>query len=494
MEDKKISSNSLNKIALKAGVFYIFAQLFIRGISFLTTPLYTRLLTTAQYGQIKVYESWLLIAVPVMSLCLWKSVDRAKYDLDEQGYNAYVSSNHTLSYISIGICFLVCLAFKDQVEAFCHMDDVMFYVGFGYVFAYSSILFMQRREKQMMRYKASTLITLLTVVPATVISLAWMYWGKQIGMQQELVHYRVISFYGIHIVGGIVVIVLLTLQGRKLVAKEFWKYGLLYSLPLIPEAISIQIMNQADKIMVQNMVSDEASGLIGLGTTVSFIIWILEDSVWNAWQPWLFEKISRRETKDVQEPWKVLMHGFGLISWCIVMLAPEIVLILGGSRYYSVIWLVTPMVTGTLFRFYSYSYTAIQNYHKKTEYVALGTLLAMMINVVLNYFCIRQFGYQAAAYTTAVSYFLLLLLQGWLELRITGQRIIPLGTTVKISLLYFAVNLISMASYLTPWYVRYLITAAGALLAARKILPQFLKVMKTTRKNKKQHMGEERDV
>ena len=100
-------------MALKAGVFYIFAQLFIRGISFITTPLYTRLLTTAQYGQIKVYESWLLIAVPVMSLCLWKSVDRAKYDLDEQGYNAYVSSNHTLSYISIAICFLLCLLFKD---------------------------------------------------------------------------------------------------------------------------------------------------------------------------------------------------------------------------------------------------------------------------------------------------------------------------------------------------------------------------------------------
>lgn len=484
MEEKKISSNSLNKIALKAGVFYIFAQLFIRGISFLTTPLYTRLLTTAQYGQIKVYESWLLIAVPVMSLCLWKSVDRAKYDLDEQGYNAYVSANHTLSYISIGVCFLLCLIFKDQVEAFCHMDDVMFYVGFGYVFAYTSILFMQRREKQMMRYKASTLITLLTVVPATMVSLVWMYWGKQNGMQQELVHYRVISFYGIHIIGGIVVIILLTIQGRKLVSKKYWKYGLLYSLPLIPEAISIQIMNQADKIMVQSMVSDEASGLIGLGTTVSFIIWILEDSVWNAWQPWLFEKISRNETKDVEAPWKVLMHGFGLISWFLVMLAPEVIMILGGKRYYSVIWLVTPMVTGTLFRFYSYSYTAIQNYHKKTEYVAFGTLLAMVVNVILNYFCILQFGYQAAAYTTAISYFLLLLLQGWLELKITGQRIIPLGTTVKISLLYFAVNLISMGAYLLPWYVRYLIIAVGALLAAREILPQFLKVVKTTRKHK----------
>ena len=487
MSDKKSSSNSLNKMALKAGVFYIFAQLFIRGISFITTPLYTRLLTTAQYGQIKVYESWLLIAVPVMSLCLWKSVDRAKYDLDEQGYNAYVSSNHTLSYISIAICFLFCLLFKDQVEAFCHMDDIMFYVGFGYVFAYTSILFMQRREKQMMRYKASTLITLLTVVPATLVSLVWMYMGKQNGLQQELVHYRVISFYGIHILGGIVVIILLTVQGKKLVSGKFWKYGLLYSLPLIPEAISIQIMNQADKIMVQNMVSDEASGLIGLGTTVSFIIWILEDSVWNAWQPWLFEKISRKETKDVEAPWKILMHGFGLISWFLVMLAPEVILVLGGKRYYEVIWLVTPMVTGTLFRFYSYSYTAIQNYHKKTEYVALGTLMAMVVNVILNYVCILQFGYQAAAYTTAVSYFLLLLLQGWLELKITGQRIIPLGTTVRISLAYFAVNLVSMGAYLLPWYVRYLVIAMGAFLACRKILPQFIRVVKTTKGHKTIH-------
>ena len=335
----------------------------------------------------------------------------------------------------------------------------------------------------MMRYKASTLITLLTVVPATVVSLVWMYWGKQNGMQQELVHYRVISFYGIHILGGIAVIILLTMQGRKLVSKKYWKYGLLYSLPLIPEAISIQIMNQADKIMVQNMVSDEASGLIGLGTTVSFIIWILEDSVWNAWQPWLFEKISRKETKDVEGPWKILMHGFGLISWFLVMLAPEVILILGGKRYYDVIWLVTPMVTGTLFRFYSYSYTAIQNYHKKTEYVALGTLLAMVVNVILNYVCILQFGYQAAAYTTAVSYFLLLLLQGWLELKITGQRIIPLGTTVKISLLYFDLNLVSMSAYMLPWYVRYLVILSGAAFAAKWILPQFLKVVKTARKH-----------
>ena len=118
--------------------------------------------------------------------------------------------------------------------------------------------------------------------------------------------------------------------------------------------------------------------------------------------------------------------------------------------------------------------------------MALGTLMAMVVNVILNYICILLFGYQAAAYTTAVSYFLLLLLQGWLELKITGQRIIPLGTTVRISLLYFVVNLVSMAAYEVPWYVRYLLILAGAAFAAKKVLPQFMHVMKTTKKHKEQ--------
>ena len=133
-----MQNNSLNKKALKAGIFYIIAQLFVRGITFLTTPIYTRLLSTAQYGEIRVYESWLLIAAPVMSLCLWKSVDRAKYDVKER-YNEYVGSVQTLSYLSILGFFGVCLIFKEQVQTFCNMSDVMFYMAFLYIFTYTSI-------------------------------------------------------------------------------------------------------------------------------------------------------------------------------------------------------------------------------------------------------------------------------------------------------------------------------------------------------------------
>ena len=140
-----MQNSKLNSLALKAGIFYIVGQLFIRGLTFLTTPIYTRLLSTAQYGEIRIYESWLLIMVPVMSLCLFRSVDRAKYDMGEK-YNEYVSSVQTLSYFSILGFFFICLLFKPQMQKFWGMTDVMFFMAFFYVFGYTSILFMQRRE------------------------------------------------------------------------------------------------------------------------------------------------------------------------------------------------------------------------------------------------------------------------------------------------------------------------------------------------------------
>lgn len=472
-----MQNNKLNKLALKAGIFYIVGQLFIRGITFLTTPVYTRLLSRAQYGEIRVYESWLLIMVPVMSLCLFRSVDRAKYDMGEK-YNQYVSAVQTLSYLSIFGFFALCMLFKPQMQKFWGMTDVMFFMAFLYVFGYTSILFMQRREKQMMRYKASIFITTVTIVPATVLSILLIWWGRTMGYQDKLVELRIWGFYVPQVAGGLLVALLLWKQGRRFVQTEYWKYALKYSLPLIPEMLSIQIMNQADKIMIQFLVGYEYTGIFALGTTVSFIIWIVEDSVWNAFLPWMYEKMSKGETEDIEKPWTVLMHGFGIMSWFLVALAPEIVAVLGSEEYRAAIFLIAPMVTGTLLRFYSYIYTAIQNYYKKTLYVAAGTIITMIINVILNYVCILRFGYMAAAYTTAASYLILLALQGYLEKKITGRRVVPLKKSVIISFVYLALNIATMELFTLPWYLRCFVAAAVTTLAAKWILPQFLKAVK----------------
>lgn len=479
-EQKKDSS--LNKLAFKAGIFYIIAQLFVRGISFIMTPVFTRLLSQDQYNQYKLFESWLLIFGPVMSLCLWRSVERAKYDVKEK-FNEFVSSVQTLSYLSITVFFILFMVFRGPVKQFSAstglvLSDFMLIIAFLYTYAHTSIFYYQRREKQMMRYKASTTFTALTVVPATLLSVLFVVLGRAGGRTDELLSLRIAGYYIPMIIGGLGVGVLMLIQGRKIADRGYWSYALHFSLPLIPEVLSIQIMNQADKLMVSAMCGSISGSVLALSTTVSYIIWILEDSVWNAWLPWMYEKIARGESREIRPNWNVLMQSFGAVSLALVLFAPEIILILGGSKYRDAVYLIAPMVTGTLFRFYSYSYTAIQNFHKKTGFVAASTVFVMVLNVVLNYIFIRLCGYQAAAYTTAFSYLVLMCIQAYMEKRLTGEQIIPLGRTMLISCAWFLLCMASMLLFGLPSIIRYLTAAAAAISGLRYFMPQIRGVLK----------------
>lgn len=478
------SRSSLNQKAFKAGIFYIISQLFVRGSTFLTTMVFTRLLSQEQFNQYKLFESWLLIFGPVMSLCLYRSVERAKYDLNEK-FSSFVSSVQLLSYFSISGFFVLFLIFKDPMLRLCSMTDFMMYIAFLYTYAHTSIMFYQRREKQLMRYRASTTFTAATVIPATLLAVFLVILGKNTGHSDQLLTLRIAGYYIPMILGGFLIAIVMLHQGKETINLSYWNYALRFSLPLIPEALSIQIMNQADKLMVTNMTGNINGSVVSLATTVSYIIWILEDSVWNAWLPWMYEKLSRKEGREIQDYWRLLMHVFGLISLFLVLFAPEIILILGGKKYQQAIWLIAPMVTGTLFRFYSYSYTAIQNYHKKTGFVAVSTVSVMFLNILLNYIFIRLCGYQAAAYTTAFCYLILMIMQAQMEKRITGEQIIPLSKTILISCIWFVLCMLAMLLFPLNAFVRYLIAAVLAGIALYVIRPRLKMILGILKKSKK---------
>ena len=60
--------------------------------------------------------------------------------------------------------------------------------------------------------------------------------------------------------------------------------------------------------------------------------------------------------------------------------------------------------------FFIYIYVLFLNieiYFEQNQFVAVASITAAIVNVTLNYFCINEFGYIAAAYTTMVSYMLM---------------------------------------------------------------------------------------
>jgi O-antigen/teichoic acid export membrane protein len=99
-----------------------------------------------------------------------------------------------------------------------------------------------------------------------------------------------------------------------------------------------------------------------------------------------------------------LLVVYGVVSVMFILIVPECFKLLFPVSYHGAIWCVPPLVTGTFFMFLYTMFVNVEEYFEKTNYVVSVSVTCGVINVILNYFCIKKFGYIACAYTTEFSY------------------------------------------------------------------------------------------
>ena len=94
----------------------------------------------------------------------------------------------------------------------------------------------------------------------------------------------------------------------------------------------------------------------------------------------------------------------------LIIVSPEILKILASKSYWEGIKLI-PIIIVANFLFFAYNiYSNLEHYYKKSNQITALTILAAVLNLVLNYIFIPKFGYVAAAFTTAISYFVIFIL------------------------------------------------------------------------------------
>lgn len=445
---------NLNRLAIKAGVWYVISQILVRGISFLSTPVFSRLLSTEDFGVIRVYESWLRVFFPVLTLSLYASIERSRFDFRED-FDRYISSIQTLVLILISACSLIVAVLHKQIGAVLSMTDSMLVIMMFYLAIQSTLNCVQRREKLLLHYKSNIVIIFLSTVLPTLISVLCLLVNKYLNFSSDLVKVRIWSFYIPQIIVGMVYMGIVFWRGRTGVNKQYWKYGVLFSIPLIPHVLSMEILNQSDKIMVSYLSGNYETGIFSMATTVMWIMLLLSQAVGDAWLPWIYDKLDKKDYSSIADPWFKLVNGFGIVTWIVVMVAPELVMILGGSKYMECIYVVPPLLCSTMAHFFSYSYISVEQFYKKNIYITGASLATVVLNIFLNYFCILKFGYIAAAYTTAACYLFLTIIHGVMLKKLIGFTIIPLRKTLVLTAGYYIIMLLTMSLYKTSMIVRY---------------------------------------
>ncbi|MCR4591454.1 MAG: oligosaccharide flippase family protein [Lachnospiraceae bacterium] len=399
---KNIKDESSVK-ALKAGVWYTFATFLKKGISFATTPIFARLLTKEDFGSYSNFTVWLSICAVVCTLNLKSSVFRARYDYEDD-FDGYLSSITFLGTLSTAIFYGVVVCFPGFFSELLKIDMIYLHVMFIELLFAPSLSILQAKHRIMQEYKIQVAISIFESLACTFCSVLMVYFCK------DKLFARIIGGEVPDIIIYVIVFIILMVKGRKLYCAEYWKFAASYSIPIIPHLLSNILLGSSDKVMIRNMIGAEANGNYSLAYSCGVIVATLMTSFNQAMSPWLTQKLHEEQSETIKKVNRIYVVSFVIIVLVSVLLAPELMWILGGEKYAGVEYIVPPVMLGYGFKFAYTSYVNVEQYYKKTGIVSIGTLLAAGFNIITNLIFLPIFGYAAAAYTTMAGFIMLLFL------------------------------------------------------------------------------------
>lgn len=408
-------SENNNKKALKSGIWYTVSNLLVRSIGFITTPIFTRLLTQAEFGSYNNYTSWLNIIIIFVTLNLESTLISARFDYKEK-FDEYILSMISLSTLSGMIWLILGNMFENQIESLLGMPKVYINAMLVYSIALPTINMFQARERYYYEYKKTVVTSMLLSIGTAFLSVVLV-----LAMENKLTG-RILGSVIPTIIMGLVFGIFFVKKGKKIQIK-YWLYALPICIPYIPHLLSMTLLNSTDRIMIERWCGSEDTALYSLAYNCGALVTLLLNSLNSAYSPWLGEMLNENRTDEIRKFSKKYISSFAFMAIGMMLVAPEVLLVLGGRRYISAIYVITPVAMGCICQFLYTLFVNIEQYKKKTIGMACASVIAAIINLGLNMIFIPRIGYLAAAYTTLVGYICLLIMHMYLIYRMKLQYI-----------------------------------------------------------------------
>ena len=428
--------------AFHSGIGYTIGNILIKGVNFLTLPIYSRILTTEEFGVYNVFVSYDSILFVIIGMALHSSVQSANYQFKGR-IDKYVSSITLIYLINLGLMLGVVSLFRQQLASLLDISCSAVYLLIIGSFSSAVVMLYNTRISLDYSYKKYLLVSACSSVSNVVASLIMIFTV----FREDRIMGRIIGTVVPLFVLALFLLLSFYRKAKPAISKVFWQFGVKYSLPIIPHGISQVLLSQCDRIMINGICGNAAAGIYSLAGNIKLVLSIVTDSIATAWNTWFFAKMSKGQTVEIQKRATQIMGLVLILSIGLMAISPEIILILGGEAYDMAKYVAIPMVMdGFILFLYNLVVTA-EYYTQKTTYVMLGTMVVAVLNVVLNYIFISCYGYFAAAYTTLVSYVCYLLLHVVISRRLAHFYVVPIRN------LLIACALVGLSAILDLFFV-----------------------------------------
>ena len=414
-------ANPLKQLAGETAIYGL-SSILARILNFLFVPLYTRMLTQAQYGVVTEFMAYIGILQVILVLGLETGCFRFANKEGEDPRRVY--SGALLTVTGLNLAFLACMvAFSEPISA------ALGYAGYRALIIYvaailfcdnvTAILFAKlRQEHKAVKFAVLKTVKILTETGANLV--LFFVWPAKPDFT-----YPIIAI----LVSCVLCLVLFIPDIMRL--KLVWdssvvKRMLIYSIPLMIAALPGVANDLVDRVLFRYFdTSSEAwrasLGIYQAAVKLAVIMNLFIQMFRYAAEPFFFQRARDKGSKEL---YAVVMEYFtafcGLVFVGVIAYIDIISLLLGRDFRVGIgivpIMLVSYMLLGMLFN--------VSMWYKlsgRTNMAVWITLTGLIVTTVINIVFMPRFSYWASAFAHLASYLVMFVLSAAL-----GQKYYPI--------------------------------------------------------------------
>lgn len=368
-----------------------------KGILFFMLPVYTRFLTTSEYGIAELITNTVSILVTIFSLqiqdaVLWWAITHER----EKKETLSIGLRITLvgGFILIAILLIACTIFPDYAL-------YSIYIVVNY-YAYSLKNIFSYFCRGIDKVKTITLSSVIDILCSVGLSLLLL-----IGFHMGLVGYLIACSTGV-LAGTLFMYFNAGLAGFIHISFEndiMKKEMIRFSIPMIFSAISFWINNASDKYILSLYCGTSIVGIYAASSKIPSILNVFGDVIAKAFSISTIKEFDK-DDKDgfLGETYESISLFLVIITSAIMICNIYISRILYSKAFYNAWMYVPPLLVSVFANRLSESCSNVLLGAGKTKAISVGAVLGAIINTILNFILIPIYGAYGAAVATIIGF------------------------------------------------------------------------------------------
>lgn len=403
---------------VKRSGIYLGSNILNAVVPFILLPVLTRHLSTAEYGQVAMFQTLITGLAALVGINTVGAASRKFYDGEYDCLPVYNGACLHILFASTTVLGVASYFLADEFSLWLTIPTSWIYLALAISFA--NFIIQLRLGQWQIREQAFKFGTMQ--VSQSILN--FIFSVVLVVMFQHRAQGRVDAILATTVLYALLSIFLLyknNLVKLTVIRKDYISEALSFGLPLVPHVVGMFFLSSLDRFFINKQLGISEAGIYMFAMQLSLGVAIVFDAINKALIPWLFKSLANNKVEQLNKIVRftylffIVVFLLGCLSFVI---GPWIVRIIGGYQFEKATEVIGWLCLGQCFGGMYLMVTNYLFYAKCTGRLSVVTIVTGIFNIILLLILIHVNGIVGVAMSFAISMCIRFLATWWLTSRL----------------------------------------------------------------------------